>query len=130
MTGLFQQLAQRMSQGGLPQQAPKTGGAVGAVMPPQIANGMWARLTQQQPQQGPVQGAFPQPPQGLPGQAAPPGPPPQPQGPPSPQATPNPHAQVPPAAQRFANAQKIQEAYANNWQPNPVLLRAMLGRNS
>lgn len=39
---------------------------------------------------------------------------------------PNPPSRVPPAAERWANAQKIQEAYANNWQPNPVLLQAAL----
>lgn len=36
-------------------------------------------------------------------------------------------AKVPPQATRWANAQKIQDAYANDWSPNPILLRAMLG---
>jgi hypothetical protein len=47
---------------------------------------------------------------------------------PTPQVMPNPHTKTPPAAERFKNGQQIQQAYANGWQPNPVLLRVMLGR--
>ncbi len=41
---------------------------------------------------------------------------------------PNPHTQVPPAMNRFQNGQAIQGAIQNNWDPNPVLLRAMMSR--
>jgi len=41
---------------------------------------------------------------------------------------PQPHSVTPPKEHRFDNAQAIQQAYAQGWSPNPVLLRAMLGR--
>lgn len=47
---------------------------------------------------------------------------------PLPVTPPNSPAKVPPAGKRFINAQLIQQAYANNWNPNPVLLRAALGK--
>jgi len=40
---------------------------------------------------------------------------------------PNLPSRIPPEAQRFANAQKIQDAYRGGWQTNPVLLQAALG---
>ena len=45
-----------------------------------------------------------------------------------PVAYPNPDPKIPPAEDRFDNAQQIQDAYRNGWNPNPVLLRAQLGR--
>ena len=48
------------------------------------------------------------------------------QAPPQPVAIPTPHPVVPPAAKRAENAQAIISAYQSG-QPNPVLLRAMLG---
>lgn len=33
------------------------------------------------------------------------------------------HTHTPPEAQRFINAQRMMEAYRNNWTPNPVLLQ-------
>lgn len=74
---------------------------------PQQAQGIWA-MPPKAPQQ----------PQG------------QPQGgPPSNMSgAPNAHPEVPPAAARAANAGQLQQAYANNWQPNPMLMRAMMGK--
>jgi hypothetical protein len=45
-----------------------------------------------------------------------------------PAVPPNVPAKVPPQAKRWVNAQAIQDAYRGNWTPNPVLLRAQLGR--
>ena len=45
-----------------------------------------------------------------------------------PAVAPNAHPALPPAWQRFSNSQQIQDAYRQNWSPNPLLLRAMLGR--
>ena len=36
-------------------------------------------------------------------------------------------AQVPPRWQRFETAQKMQDAYRNNWTPNPMLVRVLEG---
>ena len=36
---------------------------------------------------------------------------------------------IPPKIHRFDNANRIQEAYKNNWTPNPILLRATLGNH-
>jgi hypothetical protein len=47
--------------------------------------------------------------------------------PPPPSVLPNPATKVPQQAKRFENAQQIQEAYRNDWNPNPILLRAQLG---
>jgi len=33
-----------------------------------------------------------------------------------------------PAAQRFVTGEAVKQAVANNWNPNPVLLRAAMGR--
>jgi hypothetical protein len=44
-----------------------------------------------------------------------------------PSVLPNPATKVPQQAKRFENAQQIQEAYRNDWNPNPILLRAQLG---
>jgi hypothetical protein len=41
---------------------------------------------------------------------------------------PNPDPKLPPAWKRWLTAQRMQQAYANNWQPNPILLRLMEGR--
>lgn len=117
--GLFNALMQRAQQG------------QGQPAPKGPAQGIWSPKP---PQSGmPPQGG---PPQGPPGPGGPTHPPPPqgpPQGPPAPPmptpaVMPNPHAKVPPAAERFQNGQNIQQAYANGWQPNPVLLRASLGR--
>ena len=45
-----------------------------------------------------------------------------------PQVPPNPATKIPQQLKRWSNAQQIQDAYKNNWSPNPVLLRAMLGQ--
>jgi hypothetical protein len=68
--------------------------------------------------------------QGQPASAEPSSPPTAPSAPstPLPAVMPNPHTKTPPAMERFRNGQAIQQAYANGWQPNPVLLRAALGR--
>jgi hypothetical protein len=47
------------------------------------------------------------------------------QGAAGPTATPSAPNHLPPAWQRFATAQKMQNAYKNNWQPNPVLMGMM-----
>lgn len=114
-------------------------------MPPSQANGIWAAPPTQpggappggMPGQPPPGAAGGPPPPGVPGAAPPP--PPAPTGAPAiptlppvgpvPTALPSSHANVPPEAQRAANANQIQNAYANNWNPNPVLLRAMLSRH-
>ena len=44
-----------------------------------------------------------------------------------PQVPPSSPTKTPQRAKRWDNAQQIQKAYANNWSPNPVLLRAALG---
>jgi hypothetical protein len=41
--------------------------------------------------------------------------------------TPNPQAKTPPAWQRWLTSLHMQKAYANGWQPNPVLLRILEG---
>lgn len=46
---------------------------------------------------------------------------------PVPATPPTPSTKVPQRAKRFDNAQQIQDAYRNGWQPNPILLRAQLG---
>lgn len=53
-------------------------------------------------------------------------PPPQP-APTNPVIPPNIPAKLPSQEKRFQNAQLIQQAYAGDWTPNPVLLRAQLG---
>ncbi len=123
--------------------------------PPSLANGLWAMPSPSGPPPGGQDG--PPPPQGGnmaqgPSQA----PPTPPQGPPAgiggspltagmpPNPNPNPaimgaggptvppakHAHLPPAQQRWANGQQIQGAVANGGQPNPTLLRVMLGQKS
>lgn len=37
---------------------------------------------------------------------------------------------TPPAQRRFDTSQAMQEAYRNNWSPNPVLLRVLMGRQA
>ena len=37
-------------------------------------------------------------------------------------------ASLPPAWQRYATGLKMQQAYANNWQPNPIMLRLLEGK--
>jgi hypothetical protein len=124
---------------------PRMGGALASPSIPQ--DGLTQALLQRQ--MAPL--AIPQvPSQGLwakgvgpqgPGGPPPPAPPPPPQGAPGdftsslmntaqvpPTQPPNTHTNVPPANKRWENGQQIQRAYANNWQPNPVLLRASLGR--
>lgn len=46
---------------------------------------------------------------------------------PMPSVPPNIPQHMPTQAQRWMNAQQIQNAYANGWTPNPILLRAVLG---
>lgn len=43
-----------------------------------------------------------------------------------PQVPPNPMPRVPQQMKRFNNAQQLQDAYRNGWQPNPMLLRAQM----
>lgn len=99
------------------------GGAISNMMsklPQSPGQGIFSQPFQKQGKtssQPPVQGGA--------HQAGPPQGPPQPM-PPSP--VPNIPAHVPPQAQRWQNGQAIQQAYANNWEPNPVLLRAELGK--
>jgi len=45
-----------------------------------------------------------------------------------PAPTPNMSEGIPPAWQRYSTGLKMQNAYANNWQPNPIILRMMRGR--
>jgi hypothetical protein len=40
------------------------------------------------------------------------------------------HAKTPPAQQRADTAQDMQDAYRNNWNPNPILLRVLAGRSA
>lgn len=47
---------------------------------------------------------------------------------PMPVLPPSDATKVPPQMQRWMNGQQVQDAYANNWQPNPILLRAQLGK--
>ena len=47
------------------------------------------------------------------------------QGAAGPTSTPSAPSHLPTAWQRFATAQKMQNAYKNNWQPNPVLMGMM-----
>lgn len=44
-----------------------------------------------------------------------------------PPAAPN-QGTVPPAWQRYSTGLKMQNAYANNWNPNPILLRLLNGK--
>lgn len=37
---------------------------------------------------------------------------------------------TPPAQRRFDTGQAMQDAYRNNWSPNPVLLRVLMGRQA
>ena len=37
-------------------------------------------------------------------------------------------APLPPAWQRYATGLKMSHAYANNWQPNPIMLRLLNGK--
>lgn len=39
---------------------------------------------------------------------------------------PQPKRSVPPAEKRWATANAMQQAYANNWTPNPMLIQAMM----
>lgn len=48
-------------------------------------------------------------------------------GAPTPTVMPNPTTKIPQKDKRFQNAQQIQDAYRNGWNPNPILLRAQLG---
>ena len=41
---------------------------------------------------------------------------------------PNESARVPPRWQRFETGQRMQDAYRNNWQPNPMIVRLLGGR--
>jgi len=52
------------------------------------------------------------------------------EGPGLPTPPPNPSARVPPAWQRWATSQKMQDAYRNNWSPNPMMIRLMEGQGS
>lgn len=90
----------------------------GAPAPPTLAAGMWAKSTPPKQEAPPPQ---PQPPAAAP-------PPPVGGAAGLPVVPPNPQGSLPPAERRWMNGQQIQQAYANNWQPNPVLLRAMLGK--
>ena len=45
-----------------------------------------------------------------------------------PAPAPNQKEQIPPAWQRYATALKMQNAYANNWTPNPMLIRLLNGK--
>ena len=49
------------------------------------------------------------------------------QGAAGPTSLPSAPKHLPPAWQRFATAQKMQEGYKNNWQPNPMLTQALEG---
>lgn len=44
-----------------------------------------------------------------------------------PAPTPNPKSNLPPAWKRYATGLKMQHAYANGWNPNPMLLRILEG---
>ncbi len=46
----------------------------------------------------------------------------------TPQEMPNSSTKVPPQWQRYVTAQKMQHAYANGWQPNPMLIRVTDGK--
>jgi hypothetical protein len=116
--GLKEALMQRALSGGaaqsgqLPTQANGTPQGVpfggGPPNPPTQASGLWAKMMGTNKQM--MNGSMP------------------PQQPAVPAVPPNQHARIPPAVDRFVNAQRIQDAYRNNWQPNPVLLRAELGK--
>lgn len=119
---LFQQLLARQVPEGPSGQAgtPPQGGGAPQGPPPSPAQGMWSQPPPPKappPGQG---GGMPPQAQGMPpmqgGGGVPPSPPP------------NPSPRIPPATERWSNAQQMSKAYANNWNPNPVLLRAMLGR--
>lgn len=108
----------------------------GAFPPPSMANGLWTKP----PQGGPMppisqppttQSIQPRPPQGE-----------NPRGPEDenpgsfgmispisglPTAPPS-ESKLPPAWKRWDNAQHLEKAYQNDWKPNPMLLRAMMGR--
>lgn len=45
----------------------------------------------------------------------------------APDTMPNSHAKTPPRWQRYITGQKMEEAYRNNWNPNPMLIRIMEG---
>lgn len=40
---------------------------------------------------------------------------------------PNPDTRLPPAWKRYMTGLKMQDAYANDWRPNPILLRILEG---
>ena len=46
----------------------------------------------------------------------------------APAEMPNTATKVPPAWQRYVTAQKMQRAYANGWEPNPMLIRVSDGK--
>lgn len=59
------------------------------------------------------------------GQQTPASPQPAQQGTPTPAVPPSGgQTHTPPELQRFINAQKMMQAYRNNWTPNPMLLQA------
>jgi hypothetical protein len=137
MPDLFSQLMQRHMGSQEPQP--------GTPAPPSAAVGMFSQYQPPPPNrpQGWTSGPS-QPPQGGPtqqnqvigggpGAATPPGPqpPPMPTGgvvPGGPPMPPNPPKGVPPQGKRFANAQMMQDSYRNGWQPNPILLQALLNK--
>lgn len=47
---------------------------------------------------------------------------------PLPIVPPTPETHVPPKVDRWKNAQILQDAYRNNWTPNPMLLKASLSK--
>ena len=46
----------------------------------------------------------------------------------NPTVTPSKPSHVPPAWQRWLVSQKMQQAYANGWQPNPMLIQALASK--
>jgi len=108
---LFNTLLQRSS---MAQGSPSFGGMGKSI--PSIANGLWSRPPQQgAPPQAPPQGPPPMVPTPMGAAPIPPASPP-----------PNPQNKVPPAVDRWKTANAMGQAYANNWQPNPMLLQALM----
>lgn len=98
-SGLFNQMMQRMAQ----------------QTPPEASADVWSKMAA--PKGPPVGGTLS-------------GPPPlsTPAMPSMPAPAPSGALGAAPAAQRFATGEAVKQAVANNWNPNPVLLRAAMGR--
>ncbi len=92
--------------------------------PPSQADGLWSKMQSGPPPLAPPTGGQPPAPQ--------PAPPvnseKQPDKPYFPAPPPNKPSHLPSADKRWATGESMKQAYANDWQPNPALIRALSTR--